>query len=143
MKQERLVLLAGSCIVALLTVATADIAVPQVVRIALGVLMVFVLPGFGLVCAVLPERQLSRGKRLLASLGMSLVMATSAAVLLAATPIGLFRLSLAVALGGCTLATSIYALFRSRVGHYRLRSRESASKGIDLEHPSSKFPGAA
>jgi uncharacterized membrane protein len=129
MKRGRLVLLAGSCLVALLTVATASIAVPQGVRVPLGVLIVFIVPGFALVCAVLPEQQLSRGERLLASAGMSLAMTIGAAVLLGATPIGLSRLSLAVALGGCTLISSISALSRSRVGYHARRSRAGASSG--------------
>jgi uncharacterized membrane protein len=128
MTQGRLMLLAGSCLVALLTVATADIALPQVVRVPLGVLLVFVLPGFALVCAVLPMQQFSRGERLLASVGMSLALAVGAAVLLGAMPIGLSRLSLAVVLGGCTLMFSIYAVFRTGVGRHERRSHEGASK---------------
>ena len=72
MKRERLILLVGSCLVGVLTVATAHSTVPQVVRIALGTLLVLILPGFTLVCAVIPEREFSRGERLLASVGMSL-----------------------------------------------------------------------
>lgn len=127
MNGKRLAILAGSCLVAFLTVATTDIAVPQVVRIALGLLIVFIVPGFALVCAVLPEQQLPRGERLLASVGMSLAMAISAAVLLAATPIGISRLSLAVALGGCTLVSSICAVYRG--GYHARRSRAGASSG--------------
>jgi uncharacterized membrane protein len=130
MTRARLLLLAGSCVVGFLTVATADIAVPQAVRIAPGVLIVFVLPGFAFVCAVLPERRFSRGERLLTSVGMSLALAICAAVLLGATPIGLSRLSFAVALGGCTLVASVCALSRSRTGYHRRRGREGAAKGM-------------
>ena len=129
MKRERIVLLVGSCLVGLLTVATAYVAVPQAARIALGVLIVFVVPGFALVCSVLPERQFSRGERLLASVGMSLAVAISAAVLLGATPIGLSRLSLAVVLGACTVIFSCWAVYRARGGYYPQRGHGGASKG--------------
>jgi uncharacterized membrane protein len=129
MRRGLLLLLAGTCFVAALTMATASIAVPQGVRIALGVLMVFVLPGFALVCAVLPERQLSSGECLLASVGMSLAMVTCVAVLLAATSIGLSRGSLAVVLGGSTIILSIYAVFRTPFWSDKRRSRQSTSEG--------------
>jgi len=129
MRRGRLLLLVGTCLVASVTVATADVAVPQGVRIALGVLMVLVLPGFALVCAVLPERQLSSGECLVASVGMSLAMVTCVAVLLAATPIGLSRGSLAVVLGGSTIILSIYAWLRTRFWSDKRRSPESASEG--------------
>jgi uncharacterized membrane protein len=112
MRPRRLPRLVGTCLIASLTVATANLAVPQAVRITLGALMVLILPGFAVVCAVLPERQLSCGERVLASVGMSLAMATTATVLLGATPIGLSRGSLAVLLGGITIILSIYAGFR-------------------------------
>ena len=129
MTRGRLSLLAGTCLVASVTVATASVAVPQGVRIALGVLMVLVLPGFALVCAVLPERQLSSGECLLASVGMSLAIVTCVAVLLGATPIGLTRGSLAVVLGGSTIILSIFAGFRMRFSSDKRRSRQSASEG--------------
>jgi uncharacterized membrane protein len=129
MRRRRLLLLASACLVATLTVATASVAVHQGVRIALGVLMVLVLPGFALVCAVLPERPLASGERLLASVGMSLAMATCVAVLLAATPIRLSRGSLAVVLGGSTIILSTYAGFRTRFWSDKRRSRQSASEG--------------
>jgi uncharacterized membrane protein len=130
MKRPRLSLLAGSCLVAILTVATADFAVPQIVRIVLGVLIVFIVPGFALVCAVLPDRQFALGERLLASVGMSLAMATTLAVLLGATPIGLSRLSLAVVLGGCTLTLSTYAACRTCVVDNSSGRNEGTTKGI-------------
>jgi uncharacterized membrane protein len=126
----RLVLLVGSCTVALVTVATASIAVPHFVRIALGVLIVLILPGFAFVCAVLPEGQLSRGERLLASVGISLAMTTCAAVLLAAMPIGLSRQSLAIVLGGSTIMLSTCAGYRFRAIYFSRRNRVIVSKGI-------------
>ena len=117
-------LLTGTCFVASLTVVTAVVAVPQVVRIVLGVLIVFVLPGFALVSMVPPERQLSGGERLLASVGMSLAIATCATVLLGATPIGLTRSSLAVVLGVFTIALSVCAeVRRHSAGTYDRKAR--------------------
>lgn len=111
-----LLLLAGTCLAASLTMATVDVAIPQAVRIVLAGLIVFILPGFAVVCAVLPARQLSSGERLVASLGISLVIATILAVLLGATPIGLSRTSFAVALGCSTIALSVVASFRALIG---------------------------
>jgi uncharacterized membrane protein len=128
MMPGRLTALACTCFLASLTVATAVVAVPQLLRIAFGVLIVFILPGFAVVCAVLPARQFSFGEHLLASLGISLMMATCAAVILGATPIGLSHGSFAACLGGSTMAVSIYARFRIR---YDTRvSRDSAPEGI-------------
>ena len=131
MKRERFVLLVGSCLVAVLAVATAGIAVPPVLRTALGMLTLFIVPGFALVCAVLPERRFSRGERLLGSVGMSLALATCAAVLLGALPVGLSRLSLAVALGSCTIAFSLCAVYRARGDQVRRRSTGAASNGVE------------
>jgi len=129
MKRKHLALLAGSCLVGVLIVATANIAVPQVVRIALGMLVVFVLPGFALVSAVLPKRQFSSVERLLASVGMSLATATCVAVLLAAMPVGLSREPLAIVLGGITISLSIAAALRTRPRNDRRGSRNSVSTG--------------
>lgn len=114
MRSRRLAALASTCLLALMTVATAGVGVWQPVRIVLGVLLVFVTSGFAVVCAVLPGGQLCRGERLLASLGFSLAMTTCVAVLLAATPMGLSTNSFAVTLGGLTAMVSVFAWFRTR-----------------------------
>jgi len=103
------------------------VGIPHWVRISLGVLIVFILPGFALVSAVLPERELSRPERLLASVGMSLAMATCAAVLLGATPIGLSREALAIVLGGSTVASSA-------VGGFRIRPRNDLSRSCKVSN---------
>ena len=101
MNRRQFAPLAVTCLVAALTVATAYVdVVPQFVRIVFGLLIVFVVPGFAAVCAVLPKSQLACEEHLIAILGISLAMATCAAMLLAAAPIGLSRESFAVALGG-------------------------------------------
>jgi uncharacterized membrane protein len=113
-------LLAGTCLAACLTIGTAFIATPQAVRIALAVLIVFMLPGVAAVGAVIPAGRVSSGERLVASLGISVATATCVAVLLGATPVGLSQKSFAVALGASTATMSIVALLRSfAVFHWR------------------------
>lgn len=113
MRLSRSEALVGCCLIGAATVAAANIAVPQALRVALGVMMVFVVPGFAAVSAVLSGRELSLGERLLASLGISLAISVCMSVLLAATPIGLTRSSLAAVLGGGTVILSICALRRT------------------------------
>jgi len=120
--------LAGSCLISAVTVVAANVAVPQALRIALGVMMVFVVPGFATVCAVLSRRALSLGECLLASLGISLAISICISLLLAATPIGLTRSSLAAVLGGGTVILSIYALRRTRLGRGAQLNSQSTSK---------------
>jgi uncharacterized membrane protein len=131
MKRNRLSLLLGSCVLGILTVGTSYIWVPLIVRIVLGVLIVFVVTGFALVSAVFPESQFSIGEHLLASIGMSLAMATATAVALGAAPIGLSRQSFAVVLGSCTLVLSICAVLRERGGNYLRGNSEDASTGSE------------
>lgn len=86
----------------------------DVLRVTLGMLTVFFLPGFAATYAVFPARPLSRTDRMLASLGISLAAAVCTCVLLAALPVGLTRDSLSIALGGGTVLISAYALFLAR-----------------------------
>jgi Protein of unknown function (DUF1616) len=87
--------------------------VPHAVQVPLGVLIVFVVPGLSLVWAALPDHQ-SLTERLLVAVGISVIVATCAAVLLAATPIGLSRHALAELLGGIAIVLSLGGLHRSR-----------------------------
>src|ERR1700729_3913432 len=116
MRPGRSEALMGSCLTGAVTVVAANVAVPQALRVALGVAMVFVVPGFAVVSAVLYKRPLSFGECLLASLGVSLAMTVGLCVLLAATPIGLSRSSLAAVLGSGTVILSVYAWRRTRLG---------------------------
>lgn len=109
---SRKAILAATCFAAFLTVLTAIAPSPQALRIVLGILIVFLLPGFAIISAVLPYRPLSHGERLLASLGISLGFTTVVAVILGITPIGISRDSVAVALGSSTVMISVYAWFR-------------------------------
>jgi uncharacterized membrane protein len=108
MRRSLVLPLIATCVLAALTVATAYVGVPQFVRIVLGLLIVFLLPGFAVVCAV-PPNQLSADEFLFASLGISLALATCTAVLLAAVPIGLSRESFAVSLGSATFLVAACA----------------------------------
>lgn len=119
-------LLAATCLAAAVTVATANVAVPMAMRIALGALIVLILPGFAASCALFPQRQLPLSEHLLASVGMSLAIATCAAVLLGAMPIGLSRASLSAVLGAITIVLSIYGGSGMRFGSGKGRSRKSA-----------------
>jgi len=127
--KRRDLLLVGTGLLACLTVVTAYIATPQPVRVVLAVMIVFVLPGFGVVGAVLPPGRLMLGEHLVASLGISLALATGTAVLLGATPIGLSRESFSLALGSCTLALSVFAVFRWRHGRAGHRDGPESTGG--------------
>lgn len=106
--------LMGTGLAALLAILTGYFSVPSLVRISIGILIVFFLPGFALVCATRPKLSLGLSEALLASVGISLAVTVCTAVLLAATPIGLSRPSLAAALGGVTLVASTYSWLRMR-----------------------------
>jgi uncharacterized membrane protein len=128
MRPGRSEALVGSCLTGAVTVVAANVAVPQALRVALGVAMVFVVPGFAAVSAVLYRRPLSVGECLLASLGVSLAMTISLSVLLAATPIGLTRSSLAAVLGSGTVILSVYAWRRTRLGRDVRSSHDGAPR---------------
>lgn len=114
MSTARRAALLATAFAATLTVAMADVPAPPAVRIALGVLIVFLLPGFAILCAVQSSSQVSRTDGLLASLGISLAITAITSVVVAATPIGLSRGSIAAVLGGITALVSIYAFFHSQ-----------------------------
>jgi uncharacterized membrane protein len=106
----------ATAVLAAVATAAEYIAAPEPARIVLGVLLVFLLPGFAAVCATLPRKQLSAGERVLASLGASLAITVCSSILLGAT-IGLSQKSIAGFLGFLTIAACIYVWLR----HYRER----------------------
>lgn len=114
MTRTRLSLLAGSCVVGILNVAMSYVAMLQIVPVVLGLIIIFIVPGFALICAILPQRLLSRTEELLASVGASVAVSTTAAVALGAAPVGLTRLSFSVVLGIFTLTFSIIAALSGR-----------------------------
>jgi uncharacterized membrane protein len=132
MKRSHLVLLVASCFVAVLTVATSDVtrfefAKFEFARVALGLLLVLVVPGFALVSAALPKSQFSFGEYVLASVGASLAISTISAVSLGAAPVGLTRLSLSIVLGSCTVVLSIAAVMRSYAQSHPRETKGHAS----------------
>jgi uncharacterized membrane protein len=128
---ERRSALAATFIVAVMTAVTAPLPVPQAIRIVLGIPIVFVLPGFATVAALLPEGRLSRGECLIASLGISVAASLCAAVLLAATPVGLSRAAFALLLSGATAVVSLYAWFRTDYDGRAL----GADRDADIREP--------
>lgn len=106
--------LIGTLFAATLTAVAPFLPAGQVLRIGLGILIVFLLPGFAVISAVFPARPLSPTDRLVASLGISLVATVCIGVVLAALPIGLTRDSLSIALGGGTVIVSACALLQAR-----------------------------
>src|ERR1700761_6627293 len=94
--------------------AAAPLRVPHAIEVLLGLLMVFVVPGWSLVCAALPVRQ-PLVERLLASVGISVILATCAAVFLAATPIGFSRQPLGELLGAFVIVLPFGGLYRSQL----------------------------
>jgi uncharacterized membrane protein len=102
--------------VASLVVISAFVEIPEGARVALGVPIVFVLPGFVALSVAGRTVQLSWTESMLASLGISVAVATCVAMLLAAMPVGLSRSSFALVLGGSTMVGSTYALAKARLG---------------------------
>ena len=117
--------LIATCVVAAAAMAIATTGTPEVFRMILGLLLVFVLPGYALECAAVPQHS-SSVERLLATAGLSLAVAICTAVLLAALPVGLSRESLALTLGGLTIVLSVCAAFRTAHSEDPSHPRESA-----------------
>ncbi|WP_082964657.1 DUF1616 domain-containing protein [Mycobacterium sp. E796] len=107
------------------------IRVPQVIQLVLGLLMVFVVPGLSFVCAALPDWQ-SWVERLLASLGISIAVATCAVVLLAAMPMGFSRQPFGQLLGGITVVLSLGGLYRLKAGAVVWEPRAWVKKALSL-----------
>jgi uncharacterized membrane protein len=102
----------GSIVLASMALVAENVNIPQFARIAPGILLVLALPGFALVCAILPAAEISPGELMLASLGASVAVATISAVLLAAT-VGLSQRSAAAVLAFITIVASICALLKT------------------------------
>ena len=120
---------AGTSLVALLALLAGFCSMPTPVRIVSGFLMVFVIPGFALVCTARPRRLLTLGEKLLASVGISLAITVWVAVLLGASPIGLSHSLLAAVLGGGTLVVSLCGWLRTRLSVSFLRSQREVPFG--------------
>ena len=129
--QRRRTALIGCCVTSVLDAVAVGLGSPQFIRICLGLLVVFVVPGYSLVCAVVAERQLKDIELVVATVGLSLSMAIVAAVALAATPLGLTGEDLALTLALCTLGFATIGI--ARLGHVRPQARASAGKEEGLK----------
>lgn len=123
MRAGRLTAIAAAGTLAFLAIVVENFSILPLARVVLGILLVFALPGFGLVCAALPAAEISTGERILASIGASVATTTCSAVLLGST-VGLSQRSAATMLGCLTILVSISAWRRS----YRIRRRQEASE---------------
>lgn len=81
-------------------------------RLAFGIPLALLLPGYALLAATLPQSTLDKAERLLLSFGLSLVVTILGGLLLNWTPWGLEGLSWAIWLGGVTLVACLAALLR-------------------------------
>lgn len=99
--------------VAALTVVGAFVAVPLIVRAPLGLLTVFVLPGFAVERALHPGTAIDPTEHPFFWLGISLAVSVVTALALAASPIGLSREWLAVVLGSGSGLMSMLAGVRA------------------------------
>ena len=122
-RRDTAIVIAGS--LGCLAIAAENLDVPGPLRVLLGVPLLFLLPGFSVVSAVIPGQELSGGERLVASLGASLAIAACSSVLLGAT-IGLSPRSAAVLLGCVTIAASACAWRRTSRPGRRGRHRAGA-----------------
>jgi hypothetical protein len=106
--------------------ATTSAVALQPLRLIVGVPIVFALSGAAILWAAVPELVLTWVERGVASIGISLAVAIASWVLVGSTPIGLTRVSVAVALGGITVVAAVVALLRTRVGVRRSAARVNA-----------------
>lgn len=130
-RRDTAIVIAGS--LGCLAIAAANLDVPGPVRVLVGVPLLFVLPGFSLVSAVTPRKELSAGERLVASLGASIAITACSAVLLGAT-IGLSARSAAALLGCVTIAASACAWRRTprpaRGGRHRATAMTALARPV-------------
>jgi uncharacterized membrane protein len=104
--------LIAACSLSVLAVIFAISQTPHSIRIALGVVMVFGLPGFAILASFGSALQLGWGEFLLACLGISIAIATCLALVLGATPIGLSSFTFSIVLSGITVIASLCAMAR-------------------------------
>lgn len=104
--------------------------------------LVFILPGYVATAALLTGQALKAPKRLVFTLGLSLVIVVLAGLVLNLTPIGLQAGSWAVFLGAITLAASVIALVRRQRQNLPASGRFSAWN-IGLSLPQGLLLGLA
>ena len=88
-------------------------------RYVFGSILVLFLPGYALIEALYPKRELDELTRLALSIGLSLALVPLAGLVLNYTPWGIRLLPVAVSLAGLTAALLIVALYRKHQ-YYKL-----------------------
>jgi len=114
MRRPHLLVLLSSTVVGCLLLAEALVSLPGPVTLVSGMAGVFFATGFSLACALSLDLRLGPTEWLVTSVGASVALATCTAVLLAATPLGLTRVSFAGVLGSCIVLLAGVALARVR-----------------------------
>ena len=102
---------------------TVTSGVALYLRYVFGSVLVLFLPGFALIEALYPKRELDELTRFALSIGLSLALVPLTGLVLNYTPFGIRLLPVAISLAGLTLVLLGFALNR-RFEYYRL------SKGI-------------
>jgi uncharacterized membrane protein len=105
----------GTAVIAIFSLATSTVTPNRAIETVIGLVLVFLAPGFSLACSVLSDGQLTRAERLLASIGLSLAITVCVAVALAALPVGLTRHTMALALGGLCLLLALLGIARIKL----------------------------
>ena len=88
-------------------------------RYAFGSVLVLFLPGYSLIEALYPKRELDELTRFALSIGLSLALVPLAGLVLNYTPFGIRLVPVTVSIAGLTLALLVYALFRKHQ-YYKL-----------------------
>jgi len=113
---------AGAVVLSLVLIwATSGVAL--YLRYVFGSALVLFLPGYALIEALYPKRELDELTRFALSIGLSLALAPLTGLVLNYTPFGIRLLPVAISLAGLTLALLSVAVKR-KFDYYRL------SKGI-------------
>jgi uncharacterized membrane protein len=99
------------------TLATSGLAI--YLRYAFGGVFVLFLPGYALLEALYPKRDLDELTRFALSIGLSLALVPLAGLVLNYTPLGLKLLPVTLTLAGLTLALLVFALTKKHE-YYRL-----------------------
>jgi hypothetical protein len=107
--------------VTLLSVATTVVTsgLGLYLRYAFGAVFVLFLPGYALLEALYPKRELEELTRFALSIGLSLALVPLTGLVLNYTPLGLRLLPVTLSLSGLTLALLVFALIRKHE-YYRL-----------------------
>ncbi|NTW29257.1 MAG: DUF1616 domain-containing protein [Coriobacteriia bacterium] len=122
MNGRRASLWAASAI-ALVAALLSVVGAPSWLRLPFGLLLVVLLPGYGLVSIIDPRGHFDRLERFAIVLGTSLALTILVGLVVAQLPTGLNTTSWAASLGGLTLVANAVALRRCKGGEAQSRVR--------------------